>query len=347
MALTLTTTKAKQWVYRTQTKAVDALTARPWIRKWFGIDTHFLEVEYHISRLLFIHAYKLPESFSFATYICKGIDHEIVELMEIDVSSWVVLMGIITLNAARDHLAPELRDGETSNQSSHWMYLVFGWTLLLGFFLIYQRLGQCTGRLCQLGGCKVKPGTGAEQLADMCQALKRLHESDQHKDEALSLDQVKSELRDWEQANNIAAKHALKKELQRKSAQKSAQKVQGKIDSLKTVLSPKRLSFDKSKPGAGGGAVDAPVSPFSALSKLRKSKEGAGDGAFGVGDTPTETNGRFKMAAQKSFKMSRAVAALTEAKGAGATPENKQVAVLGRDTKWGPSPLQLMRVRQF
>jgi hypothetical protein len=79
MALTLTTTKAKTWAYQANAKACSALTSKPWVRNWFGIDTHFAEVEFQISRLLFIHAYKLPETFNFATYICKGIDHQVAK----------------------------------------------------------------------------------------------------------------------------------------------------------------------------------------------------------------------------------------------------------------------------
>jgi hypothetical protein len=104
-----------------------------------------------IIRLLFIHAYKLPAvDFNFATYINKGIDHEIVNLMDIDVSSWLVLMVVIAANAVRDQLMHE--DSSGNNTSSHWLFLALGWVLFAGFVVIYHRLNACTSRLLQVRG---------------------------------------------------------------------------------------------------------------------------------------------------------------------------------------------------
>jgi hypothetical protein len=63
------TSRMKQWVYKARGLNVFELIEATWEHKYFGFDQHFLFLEFHIARLLFIHAYKLPEEFNFANYI--------------------------------------------------------------------------------------------------------------------------------------------------------------------------------------------------------------------------------------------------------------------------------------
>jgi hypothetical protein len=229
LVLTAVTTAIKQKIYKCNSLSVQTLVEEEVPKSWLAKAALLVRVEYHIARLIFLHAYKLPKDFNFATYVCKGADHSIIELTEIDERSWAMLMFVLVLNAARDSLMREYippAQGAPAVTTSTAFTIAAGWSILLSFWAIAMRLEKVSVRLDALAGCRrAKGGDYATRIMDMQHALEALDDEDRHEEEAMSMDQVQSELSAWQQNNTRTAKNAKKKQaliLKREDAKSKA-----------------------------------------------------------------------------------------------------------------------------
>jgi hypothetical protein len=288
-----------------------------------------------------------------------------VELMEIDMSSWVVLLVMITLNAARDHFTPKMADGSHDAQSSHWLYIVLGYAIMLGFFAIYQRLNRCMSRLLQLSGCEAEQGCtwnradGAAQVADMCRTLERLHTSNNMQNEALSMEQVKSELRDWEEANTHAAKQALKKDLSRQSLKRTKTATEETTSLMKQSRRGSRSKFDIHAEDMHVAEAVSQVAAAAANSAVRQTSVESATGSLKAAAASAVL---LVESATGSMNAAAAAAAVSPSKvpfevgAAGAVPNSRQlgeVKLQGQKegqssgkSKWSGTPLELVRVSE-
>jgi len=82
-------------------------------------------------------------------FCSKGIDQQIVELMEIDDISWGILMICVVLNAVvTQHLLPSKPPpGEYDPQFSHIIFIAAGFLLLCCFVGIFSRLRIMTAKV--------------------------------------------------------------------------------------------------------------------------------------------------------------------------------------------------------
>ena len=172
--------------------------------------------------------------------------------MEIDDVSWAILMVLICLNAARDSVTPKPAPGEADPEHSHLIFIAMGYVLMFSFVAIFARLRFMTSKLLRLGGCTfvsrgvtggvVRFGSGRSgaHIADMKAALRRLKNADEVTSGGVkSLERLKQELHDWEEANSFAAKHALKNETKRVASQRRKSLSTPEAET-RTVLTPPR-----------------------------------------------------------------------------------------------------------
>jgi hypothetical protein len=184
-------------------------------------------------------------------------------------------MGLLVLNAARDNVMPAI--GGPGAQDSHFFFIASGYVCTFCFIAIFSRLQKISWKLLRLGGCK----SDAYILSDMKKALLRLNTSDQLREQAKSLEQIKHELREWEEANSVAAKNAAKKAMKRAQDTNSEKKdssspLRQTAQSLKvTKQSPTLTELGDGEDAGNGGKA-----------------EGAGNSGSGTADEPEPRSAR-------------------------------------------------------
>jgi Ca2+-binding EF-hand superfamily protein len=136
--------------------------------------------------------------------------------MDIDETSWGILLVAICLNAARDSIMGSDEDSGTNSQI---LFVAVGWVLMFCFLFMFHRLQRMVYRLLQLGGCQpFQRGSEQEgEFKDMQHVLLRLHQSKPSQC-ALSAEQVQKEVEDWKKTNSKAAKTAVKNAVRRSLA---------------------------------------------------------------------------------------------------------------------------------
>ena len=101
-------------------------------------------MEYKVYNIIFCEQYQLPLSvFDFPCYIREVLDKEVVNLIEVDISSWIFLCIFLIVNIIRDEIIKALDDdSDTSDDGSH---------RRLGEF-VYDAFWEPSGRRLAGGG---------------------------------------------------------------------------------------------------------------------------------------------------------------------------------------------------
>jgi hypothetical protein len=79
---------------------------------FFSFSQTYHEVVYHIMRSEFMQEYHMPCDFEFGEYMCKGIDHFIIELLDPSPLTWLVLITLICFNMLRAESSSLSQQGE-------------------------------------------------------------------------------------------------------------------------------------------------------------------------------------------------------------------------------------------
>jgi hypothetical protein len=79
---------------------------------FFKFSATYHELVYHIVRSVFMQEYHMPCDFQFGEYMCRGIDHFIVELLDPSPMTWLVLIVLICINMLRAEVSSLSADGE-------------------------------------------------------------------------------------------------------------------------------------------------------------------------------------------------------------------------------------------
>jgi Ca2+-binding EF-hand superfamily protein len=141
--------------------------------------------------------------------------------------------------------------------------------VLVALIAIHYHLQQVTGRLMQVGGVE---GTGDAQRRSLRSTLKRLVECDKRDEEALSMDQVQSELQEWQEANSASAKQGMKQQQAGAKQGRCGSVTLGSAAGVSKMGSGRKgsvhdLSFGLRSSQGGGGDTDSLAAARDAAAK--------------------------------------------------------------------------------